>query len=118
VSGLVTIEDLVEVLVGDIPDEDAREASRIERAADGTYGVDGTVGVGELNEALGTRIPVEEWDTVGGLMQGTLGAIPRQGQRVRVGPLELEAERVDGRRVARVRVRRLPDAASGTATPA
>ncbi len=109
VSGLVTIEDLLEELVGEIADEYDREELRIERTGDDSWRVDGAVSIDELNETLGVRLPVAEWDTVGGLVIGVLGSIPRQGQRVRVDSVELEAERVEGRRVTRVIARRVAD---------
>src|SRR5205085_5094821 len=98
VSGLVTIEDLLEELVGDIGDEHDAEEERIRRTGDDSWRVDGSVAIEELNETLGLQLPVDDWDTVGGLVLGLLGAIPAEGQRVHLDGVELEVERVEGRR--------------------
>jgi CBS domain containing-hemolysin-like protein len=71
--------------------------------------------VDELRGIVDTTLPDGEWDTVAGLMLGTLGAIPSEGQEVRVGSLRLKAEKVHGRRIRRVLVTRVPEE---TAAPA
>jgi CBS domain containing-hemolysin-like protein len=113
-SGLVTLENLLEELVGNIADEhDVDEEKEIERLADGTYRVDASVSIRELNDLLGTDFPRERWNTVGGLMFGVLGTIPTQGESVALAGWRFTAERVQGRRVTTVLVR--PDPASSTA---
>jgi CBS domain containing-hemolysin-like protein len=113
-SGLVTLENLLEELVGNIADEhDVDEELEIERLADGTYRVDASVSIRELNDLLGTDFPRERWNTVGGLMFGVLGTIPTQGESVALDGWRFTAEKVQGRRVTTVLVR--PDPAS---TPA
>jgi CBS domain containing-hemolysin-like protein len=79
------------------------------------YRVDGRMPVDELRGIVDTTLPDGEWDTVAGLMLGTLGAIPSEGQEVRVGSLRLTAEKVHGRRIRRVLVTRVPEE---TAAPA
>jgi CBS domain containing-hemolysin-like protein len=108
VSGLVTLEDLLEELVGEIEDEYDREQPHVETLAEGVYRVDGRTPVDELRETVGGEVPEGEWDTVAGLMLGALGAIPAEGQQVRVGDLSLKAEKVHGRRIRKVLVRRVP----------
>ena len=82
-SGLVTLENLLEELVGNIADEhDVDEEKEIERLGDGAYRVDASVSIRELNDLLGTEVPRERWNTVGGLMFGVLGTIPTQGESV------------------------------------
>jgi CBS domain containing-hemolysin-like protein len=105
-SGLVTLEDLLEELVGEITDEYDREEPMLVPVGEGNYRVDGRLAIDELNELLDVELPDEEWDSVGGLMMGLLGAIPREGQEVRFGDVSFKAERVQGRRVERVLVSR------------
>jgi CBS domain containing-hemolysin-like protein len=116
-AGLVTIEDLLEELVGEIADEYDREEPEIVPLPDGSYRVDGRVSVDDLSDLLDVELPNEEWDTVGGLMYGLLGAVPTQGETVAFDGLSFTAEQVQGRRIAKVLVRRKdPEpAAEGTA---
>ncbi|HEY8518292.1 MAG TPA: hemolysin family protein [Candidatus Binatia bacterium] len=108
VSGLVTMEDLLEELVGDISDEHDREEPRIELVDESTFRVNGRVSIDDVNEALGVELPQDEWDTVAGLMLGLLGHIPTQGQEVRFDHLKLKAENVVGRRIKSVLITREP----------
>jgi len=108
VAGLVTIEDLLEELVGEIADEYDREEPQIEPVDDNTYRVNGRLSIDELNELLDAKLPHDEWDTVAGLMYGLLGAVPTQGETVTYDNISFMAEKVQGRRIAKVLVRRLP----------
>lgn len=109
-SGLVTLENLLEELVGRIADEhDVDEEKEIERLADGSWRIDASVSIRELNDLLGTEFPRDRWNTVGGLMFGVLGTIPAQGEAVSLDGWRFTAERVQGRRVTAVNVR--PDPA-------
>ena len=111
-SGLVTLENLLEELVGNIADEhDVDEEKEIDRLADGTYRVDASVSIRELNDLLGTDFPRERWNTVGGLMFGVLGTIPTQGESVALDGWRFTAEKVQGRRVTTVLVRADPASA-------
>ena len=107
VAGLVTLEDLLEEIVGEITDEYDREEPQVEPAGDGRYRVNARLPVDELNEILEVELPDEEWDTVGGLMMAVLGHLPHQGERVDFEGLRFTAERVQGRRVAKVLVERV-----------
>ena len=112
-SGLVTLENLLEELVGNIADEhDVDEEKEIERLADDTYRVDASVSIRELNDLLGTDFPRDRWNTVGGLMFGVLGTIPTQGEAVALKGWRFTAEKVQGRRVTTVLVRRDPASAA------
>jgi magnesium and cobalt exporter, CNNM family len=106
VSGLVTLEDLLEELVGEIEDEYDRAEPEIAEVGDGVYRVDGKVGIDEINELFDVELPDEEWDTVGGLMLGLLGSIPQEGEEVSFQGLVFKAERVDGRRISKVLITR------------
>jgi len=108
VSGLVTLEDVLEELVGDIADEYDPDEPEIVAVADGVYRVDGAMPIHDLNAQLGVTLPDQEWDTVGGLVLGLLGAIPREGQEVRCENLIFRAERVVRRRVLSVLVTAVP----------
>ena len=107
VSGLVTLEDLLEELVGEIADEYDRVEPTMEPVGEGMFRVSGKVSIDEVNELLDVELPDEEWDTVGGLMLGLLGAIPAEGDEVRFADLQFKAERVQGRRIAKVLITRL-----------
>jgi CBS domain containing-hemolysin-like protein len=106
VAGLVTIEDLLEELVGEIADEYDRDEPQIEPVDDRTYRVSGRISIDELDELLEVDLPKDEWDTVAGLMYGLLGSVPTQGETVSYGNLEFVAEQVQGRRIAKVLIRR------------
>jgi CBS domain containing-hemolysin-like protein len=108
-SGLVTLEDLLEELVGEITDEYDREEPEMEEIAEGVFRVDGKVAIDEVNELLDVQLPDEEWDTIGGLVLGLLGSIPEEGQTVGFADLVFTAEQVQGRRVAKVLITRRPN---------
>jgi CBS domain containing-hemolysin-like protein len=110
VCGIVTLEDLIEELVGEIADEYDRDEPELVKVGDGAYRVQGAMPIHDLGAALGVELPSEEWDTVGGLMLGLLGAIPREGQEVRCENLIFKAERVQRRRVLSVLVTVVPPA--------
>ena len=106
-SGLVTIEDLLEEIVGEIADEYDSEEPNVEPLPDGDYRVNARLGIDEVNELLGVELPSTEWDSIGGLLFNLLGDVPREGQEVEFQGLRLRAERVQGRRVGRIRIHRL-----------
>jgi CBS domain containing-hemolysin-like protein len=110
VAGLVTLENLLEELVGEIGEEHEREDRDVEPLGDGRYRLDASLSVRELNELLATDLPRDRWNTVGGLMFGLLGAIPTEGQAVTLQGFRFTAERVQGRRVTTILVTREPAA--------
>jgi CBS domain containing-hemolysin-like protein len=105
-AGLVTIEDLLEELVGEIADEYDREEPQMEPIDERTYRVSGRLAIDEVNELLDVELPHDEWDTVAGLMYSLLGAVPTQGETVEFGNLSFTAERVQGRRIAKIIITR------------
>lgn len=108
-AGLVTLEDILEEIVGEIRDEhDADEAAPITPQGEGDWLVQGGAPLAELEAALGWNFGREDVSTVGGLVVAELGRIPRPGEPVRLGPWELVPEVVARRRVRRVRVHRAP----------
>lgn len=104
IAGLVTLEDCLEELVGEIVDEHDEEEDEVEHLADGDYLVDGSMSIGDLNDLLGTEIPDDDWDTVGGFLFGTLEHVPEQGESVVRDGWRFSAAEVEGRRVRRVKV--------------
>lgn len=104
-AGVVTMEDLIEELVGEIVDEFDVEVPMIERMAPATVRVNGRVPIDELSDVLGAPLPNGDWDTVGGLIFNTLGHVPNEGETLVVDGWELLVERVTGRRIARVIVK-------------
>ena len=118
-AGLVTLEDLLEEIVGEIMDEYDPEAPALEHLGDGSLRVPGRTPIDEVSEALGVELPDTEWDTVSGLVFNLLGHVPAEGETVRFQDLELRTERVQGRRIESVIIRKVPrdddadDVASG-----
>jgi CBS domain containing-hemolysin-like protein len=111
-AGLVTIEDILEEIVGEIADEHDHETPDVEPLGDGRYRVRARLHVEDLGELYGIPLDDEEVDTVGGLLAKTLGQVPLEGARACVAGLQLTAERVEGRRhtLATVLVERDPAA--------
>jgi CBS domain containing-hemolysin-like protein len=122
-AGLVTLEDLLEELVGEITDEYDVEERPPERLDDGTLVVNARMPVDQVNELLEEReLPEgEDWDTVGGLLYSLLGHVPTEGEAAEVDGHRLTAEAVKGRRIGRVRISVAPeagpDATSGQVGP-
>jgi CBS domain containing-hemolysin-like protein len=104
VAGLVTIEDLLEELVGEITDETDEEETFVSRRGDGGWDVDGRLPVDELSRLTGVDVPDEDWDTVAGLVMGLAERVPEEGEQFDHGPLRLTVSRMQGRRVADVSV--------------
>ena len=104
-AGLVTMEDLLEEIVGEITDEYDVEEPQVERLPDGTLRVPGRTPIDEVDELLGVELPQDEWDTVGGLVFNTLGHVPVEGECARSSGIEFCAERVQGRRIVSVLIR-------------
>jgi putative hemolysin len=113
IAGLVTLEDCIEELVGEIFDEYDIEDSEVERLGDGDLRVDGGLSIDELNELLGLELPDSDWDTVGGFLLGRLGHVPQEGEHVDHNGQKFTVEKMEGHRIARVRVTRPPERADG-----
>jgi CBS domain containing-hemolysin-like protein len=109
VAGLVTIEDLLEEIVGEIADEYDREEPQLEPVDETTYRVNGRLSIDDVNDLLDVNLPHDEWDTVAGLMYGLLGSVPTQGETVSFNDLTFTAEKVQGRRIAKVLITRKPE---------
>lgn len=109
VSGLVTLEDVLEEIVGEIQDEHDAEEADFLPLPDGWYLVDGTYLLEELQDQLGTDYEPGNYDTVSGLVLDLVGSIPRQGAKVSWNDLEMVVDRVDGQRIKKIRVTRRAD---------
>ncbi|WP_088282730.1 hemolysin family protein [Kineosporia sp. A_224] len=109
-AGIVTLEDLVEEIVGDIADEYDRDEPDVEDLGDGAFRVRSRVHIEEVGDLFGLDLEDDEVDTVGGLLAKALGRVPIAGATARVDGLELVADRFEGRRnqLATVLVRRDP----------
>ena len=105
-AGLVTLEDLIEELVGEIVDEFDVEEAQIERLPGGIYRVNARMPIDEVNELLHASLPEGDWDTIGGLLFSELGHVPAEGEAAEVDGHRLVAEKVQGRRIGRVRIER------------
>ena len=107
VAGLVTLEDLIEELVGEIQDEYDVEEPPIEHLSDDELSVDARLPIDELGELLDVDFPEGDYDTVGGLLLDLLGHVPAEGESVDFDGYRLTAEKVMGRRIGRVRISRM-----------
>jgi putative hemolysin len=114
-AGLITLEDCLEELVGEIVDEHDDEDSEVQHLPDGSYLVDGVMSVGDVNELLHIVLPDEEWDTVGGFLFGTLEHVPDEGESIVHDGWRFTAAEVRGRRIRQVRVTVESDDTLGTA---
>jgi len=104
IAGLITLEDCLEELVGDIVDEHDEEDAEVQRLADGDYLVDGAMAIDDLNDLLGINLPDDDWDTVGGFVFGTLEHVPAVGESVVHDGWRFTAAEMDGRRIRQVKV--------------
>ena len=110
-AGIVTIEDLLEEIVGEIQDEYDVEEPMVVRLSDDEARIDGRADVDELGEIFDMELELEdeeEYDTVGGLLYHRIGGVPKPGDQIEVEGLTLTVESIDGRRVGKVLVVRKP----------
>ncbi|MGA2343369.1 MAG: transporter associated domain-containing protein, partial [Steroidobacteraceae bacterium] len=105
VCGLVTIEDVIEQIVGEIDDEhDVEDDQTIRRESDREFSVRALTPIAEFNEYFGTAFSDEEYDTIGGLLMQEFGRLPRRGETIQIGELEFRILRADRRRIDLLRV--------------
>jgi putative hemolysin len=110
VTGIVSLEDLLEELVGEITDEYDLEEPQMAQVAEGVYRVSGKVPIDDVNELLDADLPDEEWDTVAGLVLDLFGKIPDVGEETAFQGLRFRADEVNGRRVVTVLITRVEPA--------
>ena len=110
VSGIVTIEDVLEQIVGDIEDEyDFEEEGSINEHNDGTYSVRALTDIEDFNEYFDTSLSTEEFETVGGVVTHAFGHLPRRGEEVQIDKFCFKVLNADGRRVHLFKVFRVPE---------
>jgi CBS domain containing-hemolysin-like protein len=107
-EGIVTVEDIVEEIVGEIRDEFDGEDPSVRENPDGSHSMGGGTPIEEANRALGAGFSSDDFGTVGGLVFGRLGRAPKAGDEVRIDRFLLRVEEVDGPRVARIVARKEP----------
>lgn len=103
-AGLVTLEDAIEELIGEIVDEYDTEEVPIQRLADGAIRVNARTSLDEVNELLGIEFPEGDWDSIGGLLTGLLGHVPIENEGVDAAGRHLVAQEVSGHRIGYVRI--------------
>jgi len=108
IAGLVTLEDCIEELIGDIVDEYDVEPPQVEHLPSGELRLNAAISVGELNDLLELQLPDDDWDTVGGFVFGSLGHVPKEHEFVESRGYRFTIEKMDGRRVAIVRLSPIP----------
>lgn len=113
IAGLVSVEDLIEELVGEIRDEYDLEAEPIVQEPDGAFVFSAKVGIEEMTERVGITIEDEGFETVGGYVLTRAGHVPASGERIEADGIEIEVLEAERRRIHKVRVRRLPPPPEG-----
>ena len=103
-AGLITIEDLVEVIVGDIEDEYDEEEEEIQVIKEDEYIVDGSIKITDVNELIGVRLESEEFDSIGGFIIGYLKRIPEENEVIEVDNIKFCIESLDKNRIKKVRI--------------
>ncbi len=107
-AGMVTMEDVLEEIVGEIQDEYDKELPPIQKLDDKTFRVDGKVSIKDLNETLGTKIEEKGFETVGGFIYDLVGGVPEQGRKIEYksdgAELELVVEKLQGQRIKSIKI--------------
>lgn len=103
-SGLITLEDLLELIVGDIQDEHDVEEAEVVRVSDTEYIVSANLSMDDLSEKLELKLEEKDFETVGGYIYDLVGSLPRVGQKVSVDGIDYVVEKVSGQRIDKVRI--------------
>jgi putative hemolysin len=111
VSGIVTVEDLLEAIVGNMQDEYDNEEEEIEQVNETTYTLDGTTDIEEVAEILGIELPNGDYDTIGGFIMAELGRIPSEDESpiIEYEGYSFRVDTVDDRRIEKITAERLSD---------
>jgi magnesium and cobalt transporter len=109
-TGVVTLEDILEQIVGEIQDEHDRTPATVERLPDGSYWVAARTNIDELNEALDWSLPKQDYETVAGLVLATLHRIPRKGEEFQIPGYTITVLEADARHVGAVKIAPAPSA--------
>lgn len=108
-AGMVTLEDILEEIVGEIEDEHEGRRRTIEREGEDVIHVDGVISLLDVADEFGIELPDDEFETVSGLIYDHVGGVPHLGQTVHEYGLKFSIERMDGQRIRRVRIQRAPE---------
>lgn len=109
-AGLITIEDLLEEIVGNIFDEYDEDVTDYEKIDENTYIVSGMLDIDEINDIMDTRIPEEEFDTISGMVLSLSGKMPEVGDEVQFENIRFRIEEVDDKRISKIKIRKLLEA--------
>ena len=101
-SGIVTLEDILEEIVGEIRDEHDHEGPLLRQAGQDAYIVEGRMNLDDLGEALNIFLPAEEVDTLGGFLYNLAGRVPEEGEEIEFEGIRFRIERLEGQRIAEV----------------
>lgn len=108
-SGLVTVEDIIEEIVGEIHDEFDKQRASIEKKDERTYSIDGLLHIDEVNDHFGLNIETQDYDTIGGWIYAQVEIPPRKNQRVEYNGYEFIVDEVDHLRISRIIVRQVKE---------
>ncbi len=115
IAGIVTLEDIFEEIVGEIQDEyDQSEEAPYVKIGEEEYIFQGRVEIKDFNEVMGSQLPMEETETLGGFIYEQIGRVPTSRESLQVGDINLTIEQVTGRRIRKVRAKRLSENAQET----
>ena len=106
-AGILTLEDIIEEIIGDILDEYDSEKNWLVEQSDGSILVDARMDIEELEDYLDTEFPEGKFESIGGFIISMLGKVPSVGEKVIYGPLELVVEQADKRKIEKIRIRKL-----------
>ncbi len=101
-SGIVTLEDLIEEITGDLYEEHETEEPKLVALQKNVYQLDGQMSLDDLNEALHLKLESENYDTISGLIMEHLGTLPAEGSQIELGPLHFKVSKMEGRRIVEV----------------
>jgi len=107
-DGMVTLEDILEEISGEIPDQFEQDEQEIVELPDGSWRVSGLANIEDVNEALEVELSDENYDTIGGYVMGRLERIPEKGDQISVDSLRFQVEQIDGMRIDQLRVMKTP----------
>ncbi len=116
--GMVTLENVLEELVGDIQDEFDAEKEEFRKINENEFAVAGSLGLYELNDITGLELESADVSTIGGYVTHLLGHLPKQGEQVKIDNYVVTVSQTDGRRVDQLHFKKLSDAAATAPTSA
>ncbi|MCX8013905.1 MAG: hemolysin family protein, partial [Rectinema sp.] len=108
-AGIISLEDIIEEIVGEIQDEFDEEAEQIVRISEGEWRCDARIRLEDLGEALGVALPIGEYDSLAGYVFDLFERIPTKGEQVQAGGLIFTVEHMDGHRLISVKIEKVPE---------